>query len=189
MNGNWFVWGNATNANTAREYVAAWRHVHNIFTRVGATNATWVWCPNNGNAKGSIANLASFYPGNAYVNWTCTDVYSYGKHSGRSAGSWNALAGPTYQAISRLAPHKPMMVGEFNAASAGGSQPSWLSSVLAEIPNAYPKIHAVILFDTFRQWELEDHPASVTAFAKGIRRAVYAPNHFAGLTGGPIKAL
>ena len=46
MNGNWFAWSEGVNGNQPGEYVAAWRHVHDIFTQVGATNATWVWCPN-----------------------------------------------------------------------------------------------------------------------------------------------
>ena len=46
MNGGWFAWAEGVNGNKAGEYVAAWRHVHDIFTAVGATNATWVWCPN-----------------------------------------------------------------------------------------------------------------------------------------------
>ena len=37
--------GRGVNGNQPGEYVAAWRHVHDIFTAVGATNATWVWCP------------------------------------------------------------------------------------------------------------------------------------------------
>ena len=45
MNGNWFPWSEGVNGNNPGEYVAAWRHVHDIFAAVGATNATWVWCP------------------------------------------------------------------------------------------------------------------------------------------------
>src|SRR5436190_3670193 len=43
MNGNWFPWGEQANGNSPGEYVAAWRHVHDIFTSLGATNASWVW--------------------------------------------------------------------------------------------------------------------------------------------------
>src|ERR1700761_7706288 len=45
MNGNWFPWADAINGNHAGEFAAAWRHVHDIFTAVGATNVTWLWCP------------------------------------------------------------------------------------------------------------------------------------------------
>ena len=37
MNGNWFPWAEGV-TKAPGEYVAAWRHVHDIFTAVGATN-------------------------------------------------------------------------------------------------------------------------------------------------------
>src|SRR5262249_4335593 len=47
MNGNWFNWGvNSEQGNSAADFVAMWRHVHDVFARVGASNVTWVWCPN-----------------------------------------------------------------------------------------------------------------------------------------------
>ena len=67
MNGNWFQWSEGANGNRAGEYVAARRHVHDIFTSVGATNATWTWCPNV-DPEGKFQNLALLYPGNEYVD-------------------------------------------------------------------------------------------------------------------------
>ena len=32
MNGDWFPWSEGVNGNQSGEYVAAWRHVHDIFT-------------------------------------------------------------------------------------------------------------------------------------------------------------
>src|SRR3712207_8531028 len=46
MNGDWHPFSEKRNGNQPGEYVKAWRHVHDIFTAVGANNATWVWCPN-----------------------------------------------------------------------------------------------------------------------------------------------
>ena len=63
MNGFWFPWSEGVNGNKAGEYVAAWRHVHDIFTSIGATNATWVWCPYVDPEDG-LRDLASLYPGN-----------------------------------------------------------------------------------------------------------------------------
>ena len=62
MNANWFPWGVGVGGNTSAQYVQAWQHVHDIFTSVGATNVTWVWCPNVDPA-GKYAPLASVYPG------------------------------------------------------------------------------------------------------------------------------
>ena len=61
MNGNWFPWSEGVNGNQPGEYVAAWRHVHDIFTAVGATNVTWVWCPNV-DPNGTLQNSAAAVP-------------------------------------------------------------------------------------------------------------------------------
>jgi hypothetical protein len=31
MNGNWYPWGAGVNGNTPQDYVAAWRHLHDLF--------------------------------------------------------------------------------------------------------------------------------------------------------------
>ncbi len=190
MNGNWFVWGANTNGNSPAEYVAAWRHVHDIFTKVGATNATWVWCPNNGDNTGSLASLASLYPGNAYVDWTCMDAYNFGVGGSGGTGkweSWDDVATGTYDAVQAIAPAKPMMVGEFNSADSGGSQAAWLAQALAEIPSKFPNVHAIVLFDTL-QWELELHPASQLAFGTGIQNPAYTTDSYGNLDASPIPA-
>ena len=38
MNGNWFPWSETRNGNSSGEYVAAWRHVRDIFRAEGVTN-------------------------------------------------------------------------------------------------------------------------------------------------------
>ncbi|MBA3865307.1 MAG: hypothetical protein H0X42_02995 [Solirubrobacterales bacterium] len=45
MNGDWFPWSESANGNQPGEYVAAWRHVHEIFSAAGATDATWPGVP------------------------------------------------------------------------------------------------------------------------------------------------
>ena len=35
MNGFWFPWSEGVNGNKSGEFVAAWRHVHDIFTAEG----------------------------------------------------------------------------------------------------------------------------------------------------------
>jgi mannan endo-1,4-beta-mannosidase len=39
MNGNWFSW-NGDSANRPADFVAMWRHVHDLFAHEGATNVT-----------------------------------------------------------------------------------------------------------------------------------------------------
>jgi hypothetical protein len=186
MNGNWFPWSVGSNGNTAADFVAAWRHVHDIFVKNGATNATWVWCPNAGYAS----QLAALYPGDAYVDWTCMDAYNYGTDEGNSWQSFDQVASSDYDAITgSIAPSKPMMIGEFNSSSAGGDQAAWLKTTLAEIPVNYPKIRAVVAFDASAggaDFTLEGNAASQSAFAAGIANPAYASNTFGNLGGGAV---
>ena len=41
MNGEWYSWGRDPN------FVAAWRHFHDIVVAGGATNVTWTWIVNS----------------------------------------------------------------------------------------------------------------------------------------------
>jgi hypothetical protein len=48
MNGNWYPWDgfhNGANAAAATKYIAAYRHIHDIFVNAGATNVLWVFSP------------------------------------------------------------------------------------------------------------------------------------------------
>lgn len=72
MNGSWYPnWDTA--AVTADQYVAAWRHVREIFQQQGASNAAFVWCPNVGDLGGRP--WTDWYPGNSYVDWVALDAY------------------------------------------------------------------------------------------------------------------
>ena len=123
MNGDWFQWSQGVNGNQPGEYVAAWQHVHDIFAQVGADNATWTWCPNV-DPWGKLQDLASLYPGDGYVDWTCLDGYNWGSSPYRSE-KWHSFAelfGPTYDLITQqIAPSKPMVVGETGSTEYGGS--------------------------------------------------------------------
>ncbi len=58
MNGTWYSYSPGQNGNTAAGFVAMWRHVHDVFTSVGATNVTWVWCPNTSTPKAASPRTA-----------------------------------------------------------------------------------------------------------------------------------
>jgi mannan endo-1,4-beta-mannosidase len=174
MNGNWFPWGDTTNNNSPAEEVAAWRHVYDIFDSVGAKNVTWVWCPNIEGRSGA-RDLSSIYPGNAYVNWTCLDGYTWGTTgTGLATGGWKSftqLYASSYDELKRLAPHKPVMVGEFASTATGGSKSAWIRNALSVIPARFHNIRAISYFDEYASgmdWPLETSPAVEQAFASGI---------------------
>ncbi len=190
MNGDWEAWSELRNGNKPGQYVQAWRHIHDIFTQVGATNVSWVWCPNT--EKSTTIPLEQLYPGDAYVDWTCIDGYNWGEHPAHPYGWWKFydIFKPTYDHILKIAPTKPMMIGETSSSEYGGSKAAWITDVLTvQLPKNFPNIKAFIWFnvnDYDVDWAIETSSAAQAAFAAGIASPYYAANDFATLRTSPI---
>jgi len=196
MNGNWFPWSELANGNSAGQFVAAWRHVHDVFVAAGATNATWVWCPYADTAKRLKKNpLKPLYPGDSYVDWTCLDAYNWGRNAvnSRPWRSFSELLDPAYkELVKKVAPRKPMMLGEFATSPYGGHKALWIKKMFEQLPSKYPRIRALIYFDTVDRgvdWPLETSPPAAQTFAKGIRKGIYANNRFGEIATSPIQPL
>jgi beta-mannanase len=177
MNGSWFPWGTtASNQNTPAQYVAAWRHMRTLFDSVGATNVTWVWCPNLA-YSGSVP-YSQLYPGDAYVDWTCLDGYNMGT----SSTSFSSLYSASYAALTALAPTKPVMIAEVGSLEYGtGVKAAWTTDTLStQLPNNFPQVKAFVWFNwrisengAWRNWEIESSASSQAAFASAIASPYY----------------
>ena len=190
MNGNWsFPWSEQLNGNQPGQYVKAWRHVHDIFVQVGATNVTWVWNPNTDYP--GATSLASLYPGDAYVDWTAMDGYNWGVDKG-GWQSFTQIFATTYAQLLQLAPTKPIMLGETASSEDGGSKAAWLTDALSvQLPQAFPKIKALVWMnwncgDTALEWPLESSSASTAAAKIALASSYFASNQFATLNVAPI---
>jgi Glycosyl hydrolase family 26 len=185
MNGKWFPWGWGSNGNRPGEFIGAWQRVHRIFASAGATNATWVWCPNVDPA-GVFGPLRALYPGAAYVDWTCVDVYN------RNAPwtSFDGLFDSTYTALEQLAPGKPMLIAEIGSTEDGGSKAAWITGLLRNLSGRYPLVRGLAWFEKYGSgfdWPIETSTASRRAFADAIASPLYRGNTLAALSGGAVR--
>jgi hypothetical protein len=186
MNGTWFSWGAQAKQNPAA-FVAAWKHMHDVVASKGATNVTWVWCPNV-EFTGSTA-LSSLYPGDAYVDWTCMDGYNRGPLDNDSWRSFSQTFQTSYNDILKIAPTKPVMIAETASNENGGSKAAWITDALqTQLPANYPKIKAMVWFNwpiyennATQQWPIESSQTAQAAFAQGIASPYYASNGFGNL--------
>jgi beta-mannanase len=191
MNGNWFAWMEGVNGNQPGEYVTAWRHVHDIFTSVGATNATWVWCPNVDPGH-KLRDLKSLYPGDAYVDWTGLDGYNFGTNPASPRGwmSFNELFRPTYdEIVEEIAPTKPLVISEVGSSEYGGSKAEWIADALHSAATEYPQLKGMIWFEKYddgMDWPIETSSSSATAFAGGIQDPSYVGGQYASTGSGPV---
>jgi len=192
MNGNWFGWSEGVNGNQPGEFVAAWRHVHDIFTEVGATNATWVWCPNV-DPESKLHDLASLYPGAEYVDWTGLDGYNWGTNPARPDRwrSFDDLFKATYDRITEtVAPGKPLIISEIGSTEYGGSKAAWITDALKSAGSNYPLLRGLLWFEKFddgMDWPIETSSSATAAFAAGIQSPSYLSNSFASIGPGTIQ--
>jgi Glycosyl hydrolase family 26 len=180
MNTNRVPYSEHSNGNRRGQFVRMWRHVHRLVRQEGATNASWVWCPNV-EYRGSVKPLASLYPGDGYVDWTCLDGYNWGTDPARR-GRWmsfDRIFRDTYTLLTTwIAPSKPVMIGETASTEHGGSKAGWIAEALGvQIPFNYPAVRAVVWFNKRWDginWPIESSPAARTGFASAISSPRYA---------------
>ncbi|MFL5832644.1 MAG: glycosyl hydrolase [Solirubrobacterales bacterium] len=184
MNGTWFQWGKEAAANPTL-YKEAWWHLHDLVAEQGASNVTWVWCPNL-TFSGSTS-LSSLYPGDSYVDWTCLDGYNFGTNPAQpdTWKSFSTLYTSSYNELLTLAPSKPIMIGEIGSSEYGGSKASWITDAIGtQIPKNFPKIRAVVWFnkwDSGKDWPIETSASAESAFAGSIASNYYTSNSFGSL--------
>lgn len=164
MNGNWYPWSGVTNGNTPRLYRLAWRHVHDIFARVGAKNVRWVWSPYVQDVP-STNRFESYYPGDAYVDVLGLDGYNWGACVPAYGGwrSFDNLFRNAYDRIARVA-SKPVWVAETASAPDGGDKPRWVKNMFGSIVDHYPRVRVVIWFHTNKEcdWRLTSPARTAT---------------------------
>ena len=168
MNGNWYPWSEQVNGNQPGQYVAAWRHVHDIFTAVGDRNVSWVWSPNV-TYDGSIP-LSELYPGAGYVDVVAMDGYNWGDTHADSTWTTPAeLFGATLTQIRSIAPGLPVIIGETASAESGGSKADWITALVAYL-RAQPDVTALVWFDYDKEadWRINSSDGSVAAFRAAL---------------------
>jgi len=195
MNGKWFQWGEEAAASPTT-YKEAWWHFHDLAEAAGATNLTWVWCP-NAIFTGSTS-LSSLYPGKEsegkgkYVDWTCIDGYNEGGSNWRS---FSTVFSATYNELLELAPTKPIMIAETGSNETGGSKASWITDAYGtQIPTNFPSLKAVVWFNkresASENWPIETSTTATSAFASAVAPGFYADNKFGSPTQlAPISPL
>jgi hypothetical protein len=170
MNGDWFDWSGAANndpglTNGPAKYVAAWRHIHDIFRARGTTDAVWVWCPNNQNVpKAPWNRRTSYYPGDDYVDWIAFDGYNWG--TTQSWSSWRGFRPLFRIPYTTFAPRKPIMIAETSSAEQGGDKAAWIQQAGAAVKAKFPGIAAFVWFHVPKEadWRADSSPAAMAAF-------------------------
>lgn len=177
MNGDWYPWCGAKNSNDVSKYIAAWKHVYDIFKGLGADNVTWVWCPNADSVPSQVWNSAdNYYPGDQYVDWIGIDGYNWG--TSRAGSSWQTfdqIFTTVYSSLTASHPSKPFMLGEFACSEVGGSKPDWTTDAFGRIKTNYPAFKAFNWFNQNKEtnWYIESSDPAKNSFKAALTDEAY----------------
>lgn len=173
MNGFWYPWGQpralhpqslpSNNGNTPAAYVAAYRHVVQVFRTHGATNVSFMWSPNVTDANPSLT-LKSLYPGDAYV-----DVIGLSGYLEKSTDTFEGRYRATLDELAGIGGAKPIIVAETGAVVSDDRVPQ-LTALLTAM-TAEPRINGLIYFsqpDKSTDYRIDTDTAAQAALASAL---------------------
>jgi Glycosyl hydrolase family 26 len=188
MNGGWYSWGQDP------DFIAAWRHFHDLVVAEGATNVTWAWVVNTIWEEGGEvkADPTPYYPGDAYVDWVGVDAYNWGRNP-LQPDRWvtaEESIQPTLEVLEKIAPGKPVCICESASTEIGEGEPEedkalWIHEMLDEYLPSRPRIKAYVWFNWNVEqggfgsggghwdWPIESSPEAEAAFRKGIQSETF----------------
>ncbi|HEY5977299.1 MAG TPA: choice-of-anchor D domain-containing protein [Solirubrobacterales bacterium] len=176
MNGEWYPWGRDP------EYVAAWRHFHDLVVAEGATNVTWTWVSNS-LWFDPLSDPAPWYPGDAYVDWVGIDSYNWGRNPAQPDRWLNPdqTITPTLERVREISPNKPVVIVENASSEYGGNKADWIREMLGTYLPNHPEIDAYMWFNwNFEKdnglradWPIESSATAQQAFRAGIQSGLF----------------
>lgn len=124
MNGNWYSWGYKHTSPTV--FVAAWRHVVDVFRAARVSNVTWMWTINIIGKPNIIPAPKPWWPGSSYVNWIGIDGYYWSSSAG-----FDSVFGPTIADVREFT-SDPMLIAETGAEPSVG-QPAKIADLFSGV--------------------------------------------------------
>lgn len=186
MNSDWTSYSGVVNLCDPEIYTGAWRRIHDIFDEEGATNAIWIFNPNDIDYPPCCWNtFTAYFPGEKYVDMIGLTGYNTGTYYADVTGEkWRTFS-EIYTGLT--AEYKAVFKGydwiitEFACSGYGGDKSEWITDMFARIKD-YPDIKAAVWFSSCdydyregkegipsRTYRIDETEETLNAFAEGIR--------------------
>ena len=137
----------ASKFGTPSDYIAAYRHVVNIFRAQGVTNVDYVWQMTDWAFSAPASDpraAARWYPGDSYVDAVGPDAYNW---YNCGPGRWRDLSVPAGPALTFARAHgKKLVLPEFGSQD-GPGRAQWLRNAQAWMIANRGTIEAAFYFD------------------------------------------
>lgn len=126
--------------NSPEEFKAAWKYVHQYFSRNKVYNVIWVWNPWRPETVGS------YFPGSAYVDWIGVTNLNYGSPY---TPSWQSME-DIYKHFHQHPVFRsglPVMLAEMGSLISAGRQEAWFQQAFKS-RSKFPEIKGFLFFDS-----------------------------------------
>jgi hypothetical protein len=167
----WYPWQGNPEA-----YQAAFRRLVTIFQEAGADNVRFMWSAMWLNEWAQL-----YYPGDDVVDIVGTTVLNHGADIDAPWARWRAfheLFDGQYAAAEAW--DKPMIITELATAEQGGDKAEWLRATFGALPERYPLVIGVLLFEVESDrewpqinWSVASSPESLEAFVAAVNTHYY----------------
>jgi mannan endo-1,4-beta-mannosidase len=156
MNGSWYPWG--AGHVLPDQFVAAWRHIHDVFAYAGARNVIWVWTVNNATTA-VPRKVRPWWPGDRYVTWVGIDGYYWTPRE-----TFSYAFDLTISKI-RAFTAKPILITE-TGIYPGPGMAARVTDLFGGVESAH--LLGFVYFDHIgsrgQDWRLEGNPAALAAY-------------------------
>lgn len=148
VNGDWFGWSGVWNggAKGGERFKEAYRHIVSLFREEGAANVTWCFHVNAGSAPEQSWNtMASYYPGDEWVDWIGVSVYG-AQSASEKCVEFQTQFDAVYKELCEISSSKPLGIFEFGVTE--GASPvnkyQWIEQFFSAFEGGrYPRIKAI----------------------------------------------
>jgi hypothetical protein len=158
--GSWYPWG--AGAVAPQTWVAAWRHVVQVFRQAGAENVIWLWTVNSQGPD--AAAVLQWWPGASYVTWIGLDGYFV-----RPGDSFTSVFGGALGTTAGLG--KPVLIAETAVGPGTGDQSAGIANLFDGL-RAH-RLLGLVWFDVaqdsgqyHQDWQLAGNTPAVRAFQR-----------------------
>ena len=180
MNGNWESWdGSANQPYGPSKFVKAWRHIHDIFSNIGALNVVWVWAPNWEDVpQASWNHWTHYYPGDKYVDWVGVDGFNWGTTQWWS--HWTPISTIVKGLYRAYHTRKPIMVAESGSVEKGGSKAGWIQKAQSLLKTNFPGVAAFLYYNNADRnqpvnWAVTSSSSALNAYRTMAHDGYYNP--------------
>ena len=164
MNGYWYSWGYRHTPATI--FIAAWRHIVNVFRQNGTRNVKWLWQVNSINSE--TGPVHDWWPGASYVTWVGVSGYYY-----LPGNTFDNVFNPIFNAVRQFT-QDPILIAE-TAVGPQAGQSRGIRDLFAGIRSQH--YMGLVWFDQHstgglyrgENWRLEGNKPAIAAFRKALK--------------------